>query len=597
MTIYVMSAARYYKGGTVTRKAIHSLFTGRSIAFAIKAFLGWWLLTLLYIYSYKNPEWIWAFLDLCAFIWNIFLSDEAAVSSDLLYLFWYQAVAPALKHTAGDIFVTMLILAAIPFCTLFAYGGYRYKTIRTNRKRFEKYDRYYDLGGLSSFLKPKPDGLHLGIGYSLDDYRKERLIDIYQLNGNRKGHTFVAGATRVGKTRLLQNMIVQDIRAGRSVGLIDPKGDWEIWEAMVQEAYKTGREKELLFISPYYPQYSSPINALSRYMLEEEPINHIVAGVPNDDEFFYKVAVETTTVIVRTLLLQKRHEDRPTGALTFEEVYALASYDGILKCREILKPLAKTNEKEVNQLRVSVEHILGSERDYFSKISTTLRTTLTQMTIGQTGKIMGNVKENDLIDRLENQQRVIFYAQTGSMLTNEVSKVMSRVLVSMMQALAGRLFARKEKLNTPLCLYMDEFSNMVYIGIENFFNKAGGGNFFLTAATQSLADVEAAVGGERARMIFDNTNTKVFMRVNDLKTAQTLAAYGGVKRVYSYILGHNGAITTRESEDDVIKPAEFLNLQPREFFYFGMESEKGYFGKSDPVKPVELNIEIKKETA
>jgi hypothetical protein len=37
MTIYVMSAARYYKGGTVTRKAIHSLFTGRSIAFAIKA--------------------------------------------------------------------------------------------------------------------------------------------------------------------------------------------------------------------------------------------------------------------------------------------------------------------------------------------------------------------------------------------------------------------------------------------------------------------------------------------------------------------------------------------------------------------------------
>jgi hypothetical protein len=139
MTIYVMSAARYYKGGVVTRKAIHSLFTGRSVAFVIKAFLGWWLLTLLYIYSYKNPEWIWGFLDICAFVWNIFLSKEAAVSSELLYVFWFQAIAPALKETANDIFLTMLILAAIPFCTLFAYGGYKYLGKRNQSKRFEDY--------------------------------------------------------------------------------------------------------------------------------------------------------------------------------------------------------------------------------------------------------------------------------------------------------------------------------------------------------------------------------------------------------------------------------------------------------------------------
>jgi type IV secretory pathway TraG/TraD family ATPase VirD4 len=188
------------------------------------------------------------------------------------------------------------------------------------------------------------------------------------------------------------------------------------------------------------------------------------------------------------------------------------------------------------------------------------------------------------------------------MLTNEVSKVMSRVLVSMMQALAGRLFAKKEKLKIPLCLYMDEFSNMVYIGVENFFNKAGGGNFFLTAATQSLADVEAAVGSERARMIFDNTNSKIFMRVNDLRTAEVLAAYGGVKKKYSYILNSGGGVTTRETEEDAIKPSEFLNLQPREFFYFGLEkaegkakSVEGFFGKTDPIEPVELNIELEKK--
>jgi type IV secretory pathway TraG/TraD family ATPase VirD4 len=438
-------------------------------------------------------------------------------------------------------------------------------------------------------LLPKPSRLHLGIGYSIDDYRREKLVDLYQRNKNRKGHTFVAGATRVGKTRLLQNMIVQDIRDGRSVGLIDPKGDWEIWEAIVQEAYRTGREKELLFVSPIYPQYSVSINPLSYFINEEEPIEIIVSGVPADEAFYYNVARETTTVIVKALLLQKRYEDKPTGALNFQEVYALASYDGIQKCKEIAKSMLSL-DSEAKVILELAEKILGSERDYFSKVSTTLRTTLTQIVSGQIGKVMGSAKANKLVERLENQERTIFYAQTGAMLANEPSKIMAKVIVSMLQSLAGRLFAKKKILKTPLCLYMDEFSNMVYHGIENLFNKGGGANFYLTAATQSLADVEAAIGVDKAKMIFDNTNTKIFMHVNDLRTMEIMAAYGGVKRKFSPMLSSHGGITTRESEDDVIKPDEFFKLQQRELFYFGFEGR--FFGKSDPIEPVELNIDV-----
>jgi hypothetical protein len=291
MTIYVISAARYYKGGVVTRKAIHSLFAGRSLAFVIKAFLGWWLLTLLYIYSYKDPNLMWSATELISWIWNIFMPRDSAVSSELLYVFYYQAVAPSLRSTADDIFVTMLILAAIPFTTLFTYGGYRFLRKQSAFKRFEKYDSRYDLGGLFSFAKPKPNGIHLAIGYSIDDYRKEKLGDIYQLNQNRSGHTFIVGTTRVGKTRLIQNMITQDILAGRSVGLIDPKGDWEIWQAIVQAAFQAGRQDELIFISPYYPQYSCPINVLHPFLLEEEPINNIVFGIRRSFSSFSKTAV------------------------------------------------------------------------------------------------------------------------------------------------------------------------------------------------------------------------------------------------------------------------------------------------------------------
>jgi hypothetical protein len=42
---------------------------------------------------------------------------------------------------------------------------------------------------------------------------------------DRLSHTYVIGKTGTGKSTLLRNVILQDIRAGRGVGLIDPHGD------------------------------------------------------------------------------------------------------------------------------------------------------------------------------------------------------------------------------------------------------------------------------------------------------------------------------------------------------------------------------------
>src|ERR1051326_4963242 len=41
----------------------------------------------------------------------------------------------------------------------------------------------------------------------------------------RRQHMYVIGKTGSGKSTLLRNLILQDIEAGRGVGLIDPHGD------------------------------------------------------------------------------------------------------------------------------------------------------------------------------------------------------------------------------------------------------------------------------------------------------------------------------------------------------------------------------------
>jgi hypothetical protein len=139
MTIYIVLTARFYKAGVVTRKAIHSLFTGRSVAFIFKAFLGWFLLTALYVQSLKRPDWIWSIADGTTWLWTILLPDNFAVDKESLFIFYYEHLLPAIRTTAYDVFIVMLILAAIPFCTIFAYGVWRWHKKRDNDKAYQRY--------------------------------------------------------------------------------------------------------------------------------------------------------------------------------------------------------------------------------------------------------------------------------------------------------------------------------------------------------------------------------------------------------------------------------------------------------------------------
>ena len=53
---------------------------------------------------------------------------------------------------------------------------------------------------------------------------------------HRNGHLLVLGTTRVGKTRLLELLVTQDIRDGKVVIVIDPKGDADLMLRVYAEA-------------------------------------------------------------------------------------------------------------------------------------------------------------------------------------------------------------------------------------------------------------------------------------------------------------------------------------------------------------------------
>ena len=436
------------------------------------------------------------------------------------------------------------------------------------------------------------DYTFIGKGFELKDIKREKLVDIKLMEKNRVNHIFIFGAPGVGKTRLIENFIEQDIPRGHSIVIIDPKGDIDLFSKVYQVALKSGRVDDLMFLTNIYPEYSIKINPLQHYYMIDEVIDHIMAGVPAKDEFFYNVAKETTTAIVRSRILLRKFtkNDEP---LNFMEISKYCYYDGLKTLKSDLEGIETADEDLKNEKEFVLnllEKILSSPQDYFSKVSSTLRTTLTIMTSGNIGKIIGNVKSNIFIDRLERDEPIILYVMTGSLLSRESAPILNKVTLSMIQASIGRVYSSGKKYKHRLNIFIDEAASAVYRGIETIPAQGRGANVSVAFITQSPADMIAQIGEDSARRLMDLTSTKIIMRLNEEESARMIASYGGKRKTYSSILNTNGGVMTREVEEYAINPEDVLRLKKREFFYFGFEGE--YRGKTARVEPSEIVIKM-----
>jgi DNA helicase HerA-like ATPase len=63
----------------------------------------------------------------------------------------------------------------------------------------------------------------------------------------RGQHVYVIGQTGTGKSTLLRNLILQDIEAGRGVGLIDPHGDLA---SEILEHIPPWRTEDVVYFNP-----------------------------------------------------------------------------------------------------------------------------------------------------------------------------------------------------------------------------------------------------------------------------------------------------------------------------------------------------------
>jgi len=421
----------------------------------------------------------------------------------------------------------------------------------------------------------------------------------------RLSHMLTIGSTGTGKTRLLELIVEHDIAEGYNVAVFDPKPDKELFARIVYAAQKAGRLKELIVVRPDRPDLSAKVNPFAFYNVPEELVQHVMAGIPpSTEEFFRNVAYEVSTVVILGKWLLRQYLGSKEK-FTVEDLRAHISREGIGRVFDQLKDISAAGgfrDEKLNHyleiIQACMSDLVQSPQDYFAKVTSTLRTTLTAMVVGTTGDILGMADENLFVKRLLSGDRIILVVQAPAMVMRQAAFILMRSILSMFQSLTGGIYigsvkSMNGKISPPLFIHIDELSEALYWDFVNLLNKSRGAGVGIHGLSQSISDLFTKVGENMGKTLIDNFNTQLFLRVNNPETSKFVSEKAGFVHRFTRIMTR-GEFTTREVREPVLRETEVMELADREFILFTKRAHSPavYRGQVRYVEKVPLEVEI-----
>ncbi|RUM30262.1 MAG: hypothetical protein DSY42_04800 [Aquifex sp.] len=466
------------------------------------------------------------------------------------------------------------------------------ETIREYKKAKEK------LG-----VEVSSDGVVIGFGYVLSGEDPGSPLvpaPIILDEESRKRNFLGLGTIGSGKTYLAMMLLEYDVYAGKPVIFIDPKPSIEILNVVVWSVLEAGRHEDFRFMSFYHPEISYTINPLSRYFLPDELVSHLTSGIFVKDPFFLDVAKELTLVIVLFLYI-KNILGENMNYITIKDVLQYMVRANFERLAEEFKELSfeiARKHKSLISYTNALENLIGlikqSPVDYFSKVTTTLRVNLAQLSAGVAGKLLSNEDGENFCAEIEAGGRPVVFIQLASLLNPDITKRISRVIASMVRTLAGRVLGKGEKLNPPLSFIIDELANVLHLGFEESVNKAREAGVQYSAFAQTISKLSYEVGDKLLDDILGNFNTILSFSVPDEKTAQYVSQRIGTARRMSVAVRYSEKqmFQLNETEKYLVEPSMLMNLEPRHFYFRNYKYVA--FGKTADffVPPLEVERDV-----
>ncbi|HEX4497254.1 MAG TPA: TraM recognition domain-containing protein [Thermoanaerobaculia bacterium] len=312
---------------------------------------------------------------------------------------------------------------------------------------------------------------------------------------DRAQHLYVVGKTGLGKSTLLRNLILQDLYAGRGVGLLDPHGDLA---REVLDAIPRGRTNEVLYFNPGDLAHPGGLNLLPKVPRDQEHL--VVAGVLSAFRGIWggSWGPRMEYILGHALSALLDH-----GGLTILALPRLLADDAFRKgiVARVRDPVVRAfwqSEFARYERRFRLEAIAPIQ----NKVGRLLANAPMRNILGQ-GK--SRFDAGFLMDR----SRIMIANLSKGVIGEDHSRLLGALLLSQFQWAAMQRSGNPEAPRTPFYLYIDEFQSFATDALTSILAEARKYGLVLVLAHQYLDQLT----DEIRQSVFGNAGNLIAFRV------------------------------------------------------------------------------------
>jgi len=312
---------------------------------------------------------------------------------------------------------------------------------------------------------------------------------------DRRRHMYIIGKTGMGKTNLLENMAVQDIRNGHGVCYIDPHGDTA--EKLIK-SIPSNRINDVIYFNPADQQFPIAFNVMEKV---DPEYRHLVASgligvfkkIWADSwgprlEYILRNAIlalleypGSTLLGVTRILVDKKYRLKVVDKVT----------DPVVKMFW-MDEFTKWNERVLQEVVSPIQN----------KVGQFLSTSLIRNIVGQTTSSFD-------VRKVMDDRKILILNLSKGRIGEDASALLGAMMITKIQLAAMARVDILEDERNDFYLYVDEFQNFATLSFANILSEARKYHLNLILANQYVNQIEEEVRDA----IFGNAGTIISFRV------------------------------------------------------------------------------------
>lgn len=326
------------------------------------------------------------------------------------------------------------------------------------------------------------------------DYRNQN-VKFGIKTDDRRRHMYVIGKTGMGKSTLLENMIIQDIQAGRGVCVVDPHG--ELVEKVIN-FIPSSRVNDVVYFNPADLDFPIAFNVLEKVGIEQRHL--VVSGLIG---VFKKIWADSWGPRLEYVL--------------HHAISALLEYPGstLLGIMRMLTDKAFRN-RVVDKISDPV--VRSFWIDEYSKYPDRFQAEAIAPIQNKVGRFLssslirnmvGQVQSSFSMREIMDSKKILLINLAKGRVGEDNSALLGAMLITKIQLAAMSRIDIPENERNDFYLYVDEFQNFATESFANILSEARKYRLNLIIAHQYIEQIEEEI----AAAVFGNVGTIVSFRV------------------------------------------------------------------------------------